>query len=305
MSPSLTVVIPAHNPRLDYLGRVLAALRQQTLPLGGWELVIVDNASTVAMEGQVDLSWHPAGRVIREERVGLTAARLAGFAAARGGVIVLVDDDNVLASGYLATVLELARQHPSLGTWSGVVELEFDPGATPPPAAWWGYLAHRVPAAPLISRDINHHDSTPWGAGMCIRREIAASYAEAVAGDPARLGLDLQGRQLVYGGDTDIAYHGCKLGWDKGVFPALHITHLIPASRCERAYLLRAAEGHAYSEILHHRLLTGRVPTEPAGFLFNLKRQVRLLLADADTRALARAQAAGRQRALQELTSAR
>src|SRR3954465_7016965 len=115
----VSVVIPTHNPRIDYLQRVLLALRAQRLPLAEWELIIVDNASAEPVAPRVDLAWHPAGRVIREERLGVTAARLAGFAAARGEVIVLVDDDNALAPDYLATAAQLGREHPTLGAWSG------------------------------------------------------------------------------------------------------------------------------------------------------------------------------------------
>ena len=62
-----SVVMCTHNPRPEILARTLAALRAQTAPLGRWELVIVDNASTPPVAGQVDLSWHPAARVVREE----------------------------------------------------------------------------------------------------------------------------------------------------------------------------------------------------------------------------------------------
>ena len=43
--PRVSVVIPTHNPRMDYLARVIEALKQQTLPCEQWELVIVDNGS--------------------------------------------------------------------------------------------------------------------------------------------------------------------------------------------------------------------------------------------------------------------
>ena len=43
--PRVSVVIPTHNPRMDYLRRVLEALRQQTLPCEQWELLFVDNNS--------------------------------------------------------------------------------------------------------------------------------------------------------------------------------------------------------------------------------------------------------------------
>ena len=45
MKLELSVIIPTHNPRRDYLERVLEALAGQTLAAEKWELVIVDNKS--------------------------------------------------------------------------------------------------------------------------------------------------------------------------------------------------------------------------------------------------------------------
>jgi glycosyltransferase involved in cell wall biosynthesis len=298
----VSVVIPTHNPRIDYLQRVLLALRAQQFPLAEWELIIVDNASAEPVAPRVDLAWHPAGRVIREDRLGLTAARLAGFAAARGEVIVLVDDDNALAPDYLATAAQLGREHPMLGAWSGNVELVFEPGVTPPPPAWRSYLTERVCRQPSVTTDPGHNDSTPWGAGMCVRQSLAVAYRQRSLENPELLRLDLSGTQLVYGGDTDIAYHGCALGFSKGVFPGLHVNHLIPPNRCERAYLLRVIEGHAYSEWLHHWVLHKVVPRDEGGALQRFKRLVRLVLTDADTRAAELARSRGRRRATRELS---
>lgn len=253
--PKISVIVPTHNPKSELLEATLAGLRGQSLPLPQWELVVVDNASTPPL--QLDLSWHPQSRLISEPKLGLVAARIAGFAATHSAVVVLVDDDNVLRPDYLEQSLALAALYPRLGTWSGSLRLQFQDGAIPPPPAWRGFLAERHCSADSISRDPHHHESTPWGAGMCLRREVVEAYVEQIRSDPRRLGLDLQGGQLIYGGDTDMAYVGCALGYDKGVFSRLALDHLIPASRCSREYLIRAAEGHGYSEVLHAHLREG------------------------------------------------
>ena len=49
MTPVISVVIPTHNPRMDYLRRVLEALRGQTLPREQWEIIVVDNGSRVPL----------------------------------------------------------------------------------------------------------------------------------------------------------------------------------------------------------------------------------------------------------------
>src|ERR1041384_6550433 len=190
----LSVIIPAHNPRMDYLQAVVAALGSQSLPVSRWELVVVDNGTVPPLSGRFDLSWHPSARVVREERLGLAAARLRGFRESRGGLVILVDDDNVLAPDYLDQALKISTQFPFLGSWSGNIELKLEDPDNPPPARLRHLLCERAVEAPIWSNDRHHIVATPWGAGMCIRRSVAETYIEATQKNPRRLKLDLQGR---------------------------------------------------------------------------------------------------------------
>jgi glycosyltransferase involved in cell wall biosynthesis len=74
--PRISVVICTHNPRLDYLDRVLAALKSQTLPLPEWELLLIDHAPRDPLANLRNLSWQPNARCVVEEKLGLTSARL-------------------------------------------------------------------------------------------------------------------------------------------------------------------------------------------------------------------------------------
>jgi glycosyltransferase involved in cell wall biosynthesis len=305
-SHQVSAVIPAHNPDFDRLRRTLIGLRSQDFPGHASEVVLVNNASTHFPDSGFFSECAPANFSIVEERgLGLTAARLAGFAASKGSLIVLVDDDNVLAPDYFSQAVRIEKEFPFLMSWSGNVELAFEPGATPPPAIWRGFLTERICAKAIWSNDPSHNPSTPWGAGMCIRRALADAYRAHCEKDPSRMKLDLSGKQLTYGGDTDIAYFGCQLGFGKGVFPQLRLRHIIPKERCEASYLLRAAEGHGYSESLHHWILHGSLPAEPTGLKARLGRRLRLALSDSTVAATERARAAGRARADRELGSNR
>ena len=61
-----SVIVCTYNPRAQYLSRVLDALRMQTMPKSDWELIVVDNKSTAAVEERFDVSWHPNGRHVLE-----------------------------------------------------------------------------------------------------------------------------------------------------------------------------------------------------------------------------------------------
>ena len=67
----MSVVIPTHNPRRDYLERVLGALAAQTLDRSKWELVVIDNKSE---EPVSDLLGLGLGLGLREGVSGLCGA---------------------------------------------------------------------------------------------------------------------------------------------------------------------------------------------------------------------------------------
>src|SRR3954465_534043 len=115
--PALSVIICTHNPRADYLARTLAGLRTQSLAADQWELVVIDNASREPLGSCFDFSWHPTARIVREDEVGLTPARLRGIAEARATPLALVDDDNILAPDYLERGVTLSQAWPNLGAW--------------------------------------------------------------------------------------------------------------------------------------------------------------------------------------------
>jgi glycosyltransferase involved in cell wall biosynthesis len=305
MTITLSVVIPAHNPRRDYLARVLDSLRAQSLPMSHWELLVVDNQSNPPLEGSIDLSWHPRAIVIREYYLGLTLARVRGFKESNGSVIILVDDDNVLAMDYLAQVSTIASKFPFIGTWGGSIDPEFELPDHAPPSALNALLTLRQVSADLWSNDPDHHASTPWGAGLCIRREVADAYVREISENPTRASLDLRGKTLLYGGDTDIAYSGCRIGYAKGVFNKLHVTHLIPAERCTSDYLCRVAHGRGYSEVLHGYALQGTLPKPETLGVSRIMRYIRSTLKPGIQRSVAFAHYEGRRRALLDLTSKR
>ncbi|MEB3360453.1 MAG: glycosyltransferase [Synechococcales bacterium] len=246
MKPILSVIICTHNPRLDYLTRVLEALQHQTLAMERWELLVIDNASSLPLADQLDLGWHPRGRLVREERLGLTMARQRGFQEAQADLLVYVDDDNVLAPDYLQQAQHIFDQHPRLGAVGGKVLPEFE---TPPPAwvrDFYTILALRdFGDSPQITQGdfptaCRHYPATaPAGAGMALRRAAFVQYWQQLAVDPTRLRLGRTGRQLVSGEDNDIVLTLLNQGWDVAYLPQLQLTHLIAAKRLTQSYLAR------------------------------------------------------------------
>lgn len=255
----IAVILCAHNPREDFLRAVLSALQSQTLPFSRWELVLVDNNSTQPLTDRFDVGWHPLGRIVCERELGLTNARLCGLTQTTAPLLVYVDDDNVLAPDYLENVLRIADGNRQVGVWSGNVELEFE---IPPPEwtrSYWTFLVERRIDQDRTGSDVRLVEPLPVGAGLCVRREAMQRYGGRVAKDPLRKELDRNGRRLSSGGDTDIALTTCEEGWDRGVFKALQMRHLIPSDRMTEDYLVRLAAGIRFSTNLLERIHEPRV----------------------------------------------
>lgn len=271
---TISVILPTHNPDAGRLQRTLAGLRAQTLPGAHWETILVDNASTPAVDLATFAGAAPANvRVVREPQLGLTSARRRGLGEARGEFAVLVDDDNVLAPDYLANVAQLFAAHPRVGALGGKSLPEF--AATPP--GWTGefhpLLALRdLGPSPLISSGLcnaatgrkEYPAFAPIGAGLALRR---AAW-EAWLGKTSGLS-DRRGGALTSGGDNDIVLGVMGAEWEVGYFPTLSLTHLIPASRLEAAYLARLNRGiqQSWMQVLSLHDASPWPPLSPLGAL--------------------------------------
>jgi glycosyltransferase involved in cell wall biosynthesis len=243
----LSVIICTHNPREDYLRRTLDALRAQTLPVDQWELLLIDNASVSPLVDRVDLSWHPEGKCLREEKLGLTPARLRGINESRADVIVFADDDTLLDSDYLEKALIVGNQWPFVGAWGGTIEPEYE--IQPPD--WIGNQAWRLTIVDVKedvwSNSRLNFDTIPAGAGMCIRRTVGVRFVEWCQLNNRSVTLDRKGKGLSGYGDVDLAFCAMDLGLGTGKSTQLRLKHLIPSSRLTLDYFLRHAEGDAMS----------------------------------------------------------
>lgn len=261
MKPLLSVIIPTHAPNPTRFQRTLDGLKEQTLARDTWELLVIDNASPdTEIFSSFDFSWHPSAKVVREECLGLTRARVAGILASNGDYLVFVDDDNVLGSDYLKNIIEIFQQYSELGAIGGKSLPEFEIE----PEAWvkqfsvclalrdLGEEVQLYSYAKKANSLIEYPAIAPIGAGMALRRLAAQQYVDCISENNQRLALDRTGRSLQSGGDCDINLTLVEAGWAVGYFPQLKLTHLMPASRLTRDYLAKVncASSRSWVQVL-------------------------------------------------------
>ncbi|MBI5692659.1 MAG: glycosyltransferase [Verrucomicrobia bacterium] len=217
------------------------ALAAQRDAPAGWELLVIDNGSTPPLafpEAPVPL------RVVVEPRPGLLHARLAGLNHSRGDVILFLDDDTIPHPGSLASLVEFTRRHPRVGVAGGRIHPQFE--APPPPwidACAWALALRNWGDAPLSWSTAEGGALPAWspiGAGLVVRRDVVATYAEHVARHAATIErISWHGQGVGGTEDKDLVLCVLRHGWAMGYVPGLVLEHVIPAGRLQPAYFER------------------------------------------------------------------
>ena len=254
--PKISIIIRTLNPHRPTLERVFEGLRRQTFPISQTELLIIDNASEPPLDAAtLGLDWHPNARVIREPVRGKIMAQRCGVrsASADCDLMLLVDDDNVLREDYLENGAHLADNFAQLGVWgSGSIKLHFD---QPPPASLGSLIrvltTWEYPYAVWSSlRDLRAY-SVPAGAGMFVRRAVAQHWADVFDASPMRRTLFLiESPPILFSEDTDLALAAPDLNLGTGIFPSLHIDHIVRSEKVSEERLLRLIENQQCAEMI-------------------------------------------------------
>ena len=103
----LSVIIPAYNPPMEYLRKIMDALQMQMAEYPNVEIVVVDDGSAE------DLAWardYPNVKYRRKRNAGAGAARNTGLGMAKGEYITFIDADDEIHDNYLAVIFGNMRQ---------------------------------------------------------------------------------------------------------------------------------------------------------------------------------------------------
>lgn len=118
MSAELSVIVTAHN-RADLVEDTLASLAEQVWDDGEWDVVLVDNGSTdhtaEVLERWADKMPVTARVVVATGPRDPSHARNVGVEHSAARSVAFVDDDDVIAPGYVAAIGTALRRHPLVG----------------------------------------------------------------------------------------------------------------------------------------------------------------------------------------------
>jgi glycosyltransferase involved in cell wall biosynthesis len=219
--PKISVVVCSYNGS-STIDETLTSLANLNYP--NYEIIVVDDGSTdnVSLIAQT----HRA-HLIRQENLGLSAARNAGLTAATGEIVAYIDDDAYADPDwlrYLAIAFE-ASSHAAIG----------GPNLSPPGDGNIADCVANAPGGPvhiLLTDTIAEH--LP-GCNMAFRRKC---LAEIGGFDP---------RFRVAGDDVDACWRLQERGWTLGFSPAALVWH---HRRDSIARYLKQQRGYAKAEAL-------------------------------------------------------
>lgn len=236
----VSVFIPTYNPNIERLNHTVNGLKLQTLAYEYWQLIVVDNNSSHDFSKNIDISWHLNAQIVKEQKQGLTFARLKGIATSQFDIIVMVDDDNVLDIDYLQNVVNIFSANPKLGAIGGKSIPKFE--AEPPIYIkdFYSLLALRdLGEETKIDFFENKYPKyAPIGAGMAFRKQAIENYVHKITSGSSVIS-DRKGNSLSSSGDNDMVYEIAKAGWQVGYFPQLSLQHIIATERLKSNYLAK------------------------------------------------------------------
>ncbi len=111
--PFVSVIIPHLNGK-QHLDDCLGSLRRQTF--GPFEVILVDNGSTDGSQAYVQAHFPEVQLLALPSNRGFTGACNAGYAIARGELIVLLNNDTEADRGWLAAIVDAFARHPEVGS---------------------------------------------------------------------------------------------------------------------------------------------------------------------------------------------
>ena len=232
----ITILICCHNSRSRIPAVLEHLLRQDAPATIGWEVLVIDNASSDATSDVARSVWpdgHPIPlRVVLEPNLGLTNARNKGIAEARYDIISFVDDDNWVGPEFVRTVYSLMQNRPEMGACGCRIEevCEIDP------PDWFNAFKLFFALSPEdeIYGWVGDPDKFLPGAGLSVR-QAAFRDILALGFTPTLSGRS--GKSLLSGEDLELGAALRLAGWKLWREESVTIKHFMPAGRLTWCYM--------------------------------------------------------------------
>jgi glycosyltransferase involved in cell wall biosynthesis len=242
----VSVIICCYNST-SRLPETLKHLAKQQVPAHiGWEVIVVDNASTdntaaVAREIWTEFNLHSNSFTVTSQPLaGLKNAREKGIATAKYEYLLFCDDDNWLSESYVNTAFNIMQTDGFIGILGGYGVLEAEQ-----PALLYNERLQQVTVCGKQIWAAEQH--WVYGAGSIHRKSILLKLQNA---GWEQITIGRTGKSLTSGEDVEMCFMTFLLGYKITTDDRLKFQHFIPLSRQSIAYILNLQYWLSYSNIL-------------------------------------------------------
>jgi GT2 family glycosyltransferase len=195
-------------------------LRQQTCR--DFEIILVDNGSNDGSQAYVRAHYPEVALVELGRNRGFTGACNAGWAAARGEFIILLNNDTAAAPDWLAEIVAAFRRHPQAGSVTGKILL-FDRRDHFHTAGDY-YRVDGVPGNRGVwEKDVGQYDREERVFSAC---GAAAAYRRTMLDEIGFLDDDF----FFSCEDVDMGWRANLTGWEVWYAPTAVIYHKLKAT---------------------------------------------------------------------------
>jgi GT2 family glycosyltransferase len=227
--PLASVVIPNWNGA-EHLPICLDALRAQTYP--HLEVILVDNGSTDGSQALVAERYPEVKLLALDQNLGLTGGNNAGFQAARGAILISLNNDTEADPRFVEALVAALQEHPEAGMAAAKMLL-FDQRDRIH-SAGDGYGVDGIPFNRGVwQRDVGQFDQAGWifggcGGAVAYRREMFNDLGSFGPGQAQDAPFDES--FFMYCEDVDLNWQSQLAGWKCWYTPEAVVYHKLSAT---------------------------------------------------------------------------
>lgn len=249
MTPGVSVIICCYNSASRLSATIGHLLNQINTEAIDWEIIIVDNSSadnTFELASSILASGNIAYMVVKEPQPGLANARLQGYNVSKYEYLLYCDDDNHLASDYVAQVFKTMQDNERIGILGGMGEAIFE-GQEP---SWFQeYCKSFAVGDQSGASQALSTVGAVYGAGCTMRKVFLTRLYQS--GFKSFL-LGRTANNITSGDDIELCFMARWLGYEVWYHRGLKFKHLMASGRMNWSYLKKLFYGFGRMNIYVH-----------------------------------------------------
>lgn len=240
----ISIAVCTYN-REKHIINALESLKNQSLNLNLYEIIIVDNNSTdntpELVTNFINANPDINLRYFKEDQQGLSFARNRAITESISNIIAFIDDDAIVPENYLMNIKEFSDTHQNIDAFGGKVIPIYENGSEPKfmSRPIWGLVTKIDYGDKIREFPKNKY---PVGCNMIIKREVLLNIGlfDTNLGRIGRIGLASEEKDLF----ERIKKNGGKIYYS----PNIIVYHNIDNYRLEFDYIKKLSFGIGLSE---------------------------------------------------------